>query len=103
MPDEFDPYQEWLGIEPHEHPVDHYRLLGIQQFETNPEVVHQAADERMTEIRLHQTGPRGRYTQQLLNEISAARVCLATAATRQAYNSQLVKLPEPPPVPPDAL
>jgi len=89
MSDEFDPYREWLGIAPDEHPVDHYRLLGLERFEDDPTLIHQAADTRMNEVRLHQTGPRGRHTQQLLNEIAAARVCLVDVANKQAYDSQL--------------
>ncbi|MFP6576877.1 MAG: hypothetical protein VB912_17080 [Pirellulaceae bacterium] len=89
MSDEFDPYREWLGLAPDEHPVDHYRLLGLERFENDPTLVHQAADACMNKVRLHQTGPRGRHTQQLLNEIAAARVCLADAASKQAYDSQL--------------
>ena len=89
MSDEFDPYREWLGLAPDEHPVDHYRLLGLERFEDDPTLVHQAADACMNKVRLHQTGPRGRHTQQLLNEIAAARVCLVDAASKQAYDSQL--------------
>ena len=86
----FDPYREWLGIDPQEHPVDHYRLLGLQRFESDVALINQAADACMVEIRLHQLGPHGRYTQQLLNEISTARVCLVQADSRTAYDAQLV-------------
>ncbi len=109
MSDQFDPYREWLGIGPEAHPLDHYRLLGIERFENDPAVIHQAADARMSEVRIHQTGPRGRYTQQLLNEISAARVCLVEAGSKQAYDASLLKgatstkVPPPaPPMPPPA-
>jgi len=109
MSDQFDPYREWLGIGPEEHPLDHYRLLGIERFEHDPMVIHQAADARMSEVRIHQTGPRGRHTQQLLNEISAARVCLVDAGSKQAYDASLLeaataaKVPPPaPPMPPPA-
>ena len=84
----FDPYREWLGIDPQEHPVDHYRLLGLQQFESDVDLINQAADACMVEVRLHQLGPHGRYTQQLLNEISSARVCLVQTDSRIAYESQ---------------
>ena len=40
----FDPYHEWLGIRPEEHPVDHYRLLGIARFESDAAVISNAAD-----------------------------------------------------------
>ena len=107
----FDPYREWLGIDPQEHPVDHYRLLGLQRYESDVALINQAADACMVEVRLHQLGPHGRYTQQLLNEISAARVCLVQADSRIAYDAQLAggAVPtvrplgmSPPPAPPSA-
>lgn len=108
MSDQFDPYREWLGIAPEEHPLDHYRLLGIDRFENEPIIINRAADARMSEVRIHQTGPRGRHTQQLLNEIAAARVCLVDVESKQAYDSRLsgsspVQVPPPaPPLPPPA-
>ena len=74
MAERFDPFCEWLAIEPHEHPVDHYRLLGIRRFETNPEMIEAAADERMKIIRSFQTGPRGRFTQPILNALDSSTV-----------------------------
>jgi hypothetical protein len=86
---EFDPYQQWLGIAPHERPADHYRLLGLARFETDVQRIARAADERMALVRSYQTGPRGSHTQRILNEISAARVCLLEHATKAAYDSAL--------------
>ena len=39
MSAEFDPYYEWLGIVPKDQPPHHYRLLGIQPFETDPHLI----------------------------------------------------------------
>jgi hypothetical protein len=89
MADSFDPFRDWLEIEPHEHPVDHYRLLGLRRFESNPEMIEAAADERMKRIRSYQTGPRGRLTQPILNAISKARLCLLDAHKRADYDHQL--------------
>lgn len=89
MADRFDPFCEWLAIEPHEHPVDHYRLLGIRRFESNPEMIEAAADERMKIIRSFQTGPRGRFTQPILNALSQARLCLLDPDERTTYEGQL--------------
>ena len=37
MSENFNPYHKWLGI-PHNHqPPNHYRLLGIEDFELAPE------------------------------------------------------------------
>lgn len=89
MPEPYDPYLQWLGIEPHEMPVDHYRLLGIPRFESDPEIIAAAADQRMLHVRTFQTGPRAIYTQKLLNELSAARICLLNPGAKASYDQVL--------------
>src|SRR6185503_10977686 len=56
--DPFNPYHIWLGIPPAEQPADHYRLLGVSRFESNEEVIANAADQRVRHIRSMQTGSR---------------------------------------------
>lgn len=85
----FDPYAEWLGIAPEERPIDNYRLLGLSRFETDASRIASAADERMGQIRKFQTGPRGRYTQKLLNELAAAKGCLLSPERKAAYDQAL--------------
>jgi hypothetical protein len=87
--DEFDPYEHWLGIEPSEHPVDHYRLLGVERFEDDLVRIATAADERMRYIRTFQTGPRGIHTQRLLNELSAAKLRLLDPESKRQYDQRL--------------
>ncbi len=70
MPEEFDPYYTWLGIPPPQQPPNHYRLLGVELFEANPDVIESAADQRMAHLRSFQTGKRGHLTQGLLNEVA---------------------------------
>ena len=89
MPEPFDPYLQWLGIEPHEMPVDHYRLLGVKRFESDPAAIAAAADQRMAFVRTYQTGPRAAYTQKLLNELAAARVCLLNPGAKASYDQVL--------------
>src|SRR3569623_558708 len=89
MSERFDPYYTWLGIPPHEQPANHYRLLGISLFESNDEVISNEADRLMLHLRAFQSGKRSRESQQLLNEISAARVCLLNPATKAQYDAQL--------------
>ena len=85
----FDPYHKWLGIPKAEQPPHHYRLLGIAPFEADPEVIEAAADRQMAYIRQCATGPYTKESQQILNELSAARVCLLNAEKKQAYDSGL--------------
>ncbi|MEX2175728.1 MAG: hypothetical protein WD872_15290 [Pirellulaceae bacterium] len=87
----FDPYQQWLGIPPHEQPADHYRLLGLARFEDDVARIAAAADERMALIRSYQVGPRSRFTQKLLNELATAKVCLLSLAAKKEYDRQLAQ------------
>lgn len=85
----FDPYYHWLGIPPEEQPPNHYRLLGIKLFEENRSVIQNAADRQMAHLRTFQAGPHGRTSQKVLNEVSAARICLLSPEKKTAYDSHL--------------
>ncbi len=100
----FDPYYKWLGIPPAEQPPNHYRLLAINLFESDPDVIEAAADQRMAHLRSLQTGQHADLSQTLLNKISAARVCLLKTATKTQYDDSLraqqgSSLAAPPPAP----
>ena len=84
MNSSFDPYHEWLGIPPEQQPPDHYQLLGVPRHESDASAIEAAADGRMLLVRSFQTGPRSRFTQSLLNEITAAKLCLLSPASRAA-------------------
>ncbi len=101
MPSDFDPYYKWLGIPPEEQPPNHYRLLGVKQFEDNPDVIENACDQRMAFIRTFQTGPRSAESQKVLNELAAAKVCLLNPEKKRDYDEQLkASLVATPPVAP---
>ncbi len=87
--DPFDPYEQWLGIGPDERPIDFYRLLGLEAFETDRERIAAAAEERMRHIRTFQTGPRGVLTQKILNELARAKLRLLDEATKREYDRRL--------------
>lgn len=89
MAEAFDPYYTWLGIPPDDRPISYYRLLGLRPFEGNLEVIDNAAAQRMAHLRTFQTGKHGPQSQRLLNEVSAARVCLLNAEKKLAYDAQL--------------
>ncbi|MFO0816609.1 MAG: hypothetical protein U1A77_01630 [Pirellulales bacterium] len=85
----FDPYHQWLGIPPREQPPNHYRLLGIDLFESNGDVIAYAADRQMTHLRKFQSSRYVAESQRLLNEVAAARVCLLDPNRRLAYDAEL--------------
>ena len=92
MSEVFDPYYLWLGIPPADQPPDHYRLLGITQFESDADVIRNAAEQRMSYLRTV-TGPRAKRAQQLVNEIVAAQRILAEEDAREKYNAMITESP----------
>jgi len=81
-----DPYYEWLGIPPKDQPPNHYRLLGLELFEENRNVIDAAANRQMSFIKEYQAGADSALSQKLLNQLSAARICLLSPATKTAYD-----------------
>src|SRR5690242_15128683 len=84
----FDIYTEWLKIPAGVRPPDYYTLLGISPGEKDAAVIERAAMERMKVVR-----PRClKFPEEgtdLLNEISAARICLVDRASRDEYERAL--------------
>ena len=72
----FDPYRKWLGIPASDQPAHHYRLLGIDLFETDADVISNAADGRMAQLKNYAAGKHAADSQRILNEIAAAKICL---------------------------
>ena len=91
MGDKFDPYYKWLGIPPKDQPPHHYRLLGIEVFEEDREVIDAAANRLMGYLKDLAVGDEGAHTQSLLNEISRARLCLLNEKKKSEYDQQLRK------------
>jgi hypothetical protein len=89
MSDSFDPYYIWLGIPPKDQPANHYRLLGLQDLEENADVIDAAANRQTTYLHEMAAGPRRQESQQLLNEIAAARRCLLNPESKQAYDETI--------------
>lgn len=88
----FDPYHKWLGIPKSEQPPHHYRLLGIPLFESDPQVIEAAADRQMTYLRRLQSGDQKVAAQNLLNQVSMARLALLKPEAKTAYDEQLRQL-----------
>ena len=89
MSDTFNGYHVWLGIPPNEQPPNHYRLLGISAFESDLDVIDHAADRQMAHVRTFQSGRHGPLSQQILNELAAARLCLLSVDKKSDYDEQL--------------
>ena len=89
MSEQFDPYHRWLGIPPKEQPPNHYRLLGIELFESDRNVIDSVATRHMSYLQEITNGPYVKEAQGLLNELSAARRCLLDSEKKAAYDTGL--------------
>jgi len=89
MAEQFDPYHRWLGIRPEEQPADHYRLLALARFEDDPEVIRDAAEQRIRHVRSYQSGQYSQLSQKILNELAAARACLLDVGSKAEYDRKL--------------
>ncbi|HVW00347.1 MAG TPA: PA14 domain-containing protein [Planctomycetaceae bacterium] len=91
----FDPYHKWLGIPAGVRPPTHYRLLGLEVFESDPDVIDAAANRQMSYLKQVSTGAHAAESQKLLAEIAAARVCLLNPAKKSAYDERLKSESQP--------
>jgi len=104
MPGSFDPYHRWLGISPKDQPPSHYRLLGVDLFESDLNVIESAADRQMAHVRTFQAGKHSDQSQRILNELAAAKLTLLSPEKKNAYDQALkdeiaAKAPELKPLP----
>jgi len=87
----FNPYHKWLGIPPADQPANHYRLLGLNLFESDPDVIDVATEQRVVYLRGCATGEHIAASQKLLNEVAAARLCLLNSEKKRKYDADLRK------------
>jgi len=107
MSKEFDPYHRWLGIPPKHQPADYYRLLGLELFESDPEVIRDAAERQIAHVRGYALGKHSELSQRILNELGKAKACLLNAAEKADYDRELrqsikAQQTDAPPVPLEA-
>lgn len=85
-----DPYYEWLGIAAEEQPPDHYRLLGINVFESNPQVIESAVNQRMAYLQ-QLSGDQDSVddAQRIMGEIARARLIILNKEKKTAYDKSI--------------
>jgi len=89
MADHFDPYHRWLGIPPKHQPADYYRLLGLECFEDDLEVIVDAAERQAAHVRRYALGPNQILSQKILNELATAQSCLMDPVEKARYDGDL--------------
>jgi hypothetical protein len=85
----FDPYHAWLGLPPGSRPSNHYELLGLKLFASEPPIIADAADERLAKIKPLLAGAQGAMAKQLFDQLTVARAALLSPAAKRAYDAEL--------------
>lgn len=89
MDNAFDPYDALLGLPPGPRPPDHYQLLGLSRFESEPPIIAEAANRHMAAITAHLVGPLAERAQAILAEIATAKAILLLPAAKADYDQTL--------------
>jgi hypothetical protein len=89
MAAKIDVYKEWLGIPDGPRPPDHYALLRLVQFEDDPEKIRKNYKKLNGHVRKYATGQYSNESQDLLNELAKAMLCLTDAESKKDYDRSL--------------
>lgn len=86
---EIDVYKEWLGIPEEQRPPNHYQLLRVVEFEDDMERIQGFYKKLNAHVRKYATGQYSLESQELLNELAKAMLCLTDPVRKREYDESL--------------
>jgi hypothetical protein len=89
MAQTLDVYRDWLKIAEPKRPLNHYQLLRLKQFEDDPAKVREHYRAMNTHVRKFASGEFAKQSQDLLNELARAMLCLTDARRKGEYDATL--------------
>jgi hypothetical protein len=84
-----DFYKEWLGIPEGPRPPDHYELLRVRRFEDDTDKIRAHYKKLNGHVRKYATGQYSIQSQELLNELAKAMLCLTDPERKRDYDESL--------------
>jgi hypothetical protein len=87
-PAKLDYYKEWLGIPDGPRPPDHYALLRLVQFEDDVDKIRKHYKKLNAHVRTYATGQYSQESQELLNELAKAMLCLTDSERKAEYDRE---------------
>jgi hypothetical protein len=84
-----DVYRDWLGITEAARPLNHYQLLRLNQFEDDPAKVRAHYRKMNAHVRKFGAGEFAAQSQELLNELAKAMLCLTDSKRKGEYDVTL--------------
>ena len=89
MAKELDVYRDWLGITETARPLSHYQLLRLDLFEDDPAKIRGNYRKMNAHVRKYAAGEYGAQSQELLNELAKAMLCLTDNLRKAEYDASL--------------
>jgi hypothetical protein len=84
-----DVYRDWLKITETARPLNHYQLLRLKMFEDNAAKVREHYRAMNTHVRKFSGGEYAKQSQDLLNELAKAMLCLTDSQRKADYDVTL--------------
>jgi hypothetical protein len=84
-----DVYKEWLGIPDGPRPPNHYELLRLVKFHDDVDKIKANYKKLNAHVKKYQSGQHSVRSQELLNELAKAMLCLTDPAAKREYDESL--------------
>lgn len=89
MAKQIDVYKDWLGITDAKPPLNHYQLLRLKMFDDDPGNVRRNYRKMNAHVRKFASGDYAQQSQDLLNELAKAMLCLTDTRRKGEYDASL--------------
>jgi len=89
MPPTLDIYREWLGIKETARPLNHYQILRLKTFEDDIGKIREHYRKMNSHVRKFAAGEFAKQSQDLLNELAKAMLCLTDARRKREFDATL--------------
>jgi hypothetical protein len=89
MAQELDVYRQWLGITETQRPLNYYQLLRLKTFEEDVAKIRAHYRKLNAHVRKFAAGDYAETSQDLLNELARAMLCLTDAQRKREYDVTL--------------
>lgn len=89
MPQQLDVYRDWLGVKATDRPLNHYQLLRLKSFDDDAAGIRKNYRKLNAHVRKFATGEFGEQSQDLLNELAKAMLCLTDTKRKREYDASL--------------
>lgn len=89
MAKELDVYRDWLGITETERPLNYYQLMRLDNFEDGTAKIRDHYRKMNAHVRKFASGDFTEQSQELLNELARAMLCLTDTQRKREYDASL--------------